>query len=147
RVDIHRLDARRATPGGMGSGGAQPDQIGTQTIDTGSEATLADLTQGSVIQRDIGQALASILATGSEGSLLGLPALQKGSRVGIEGQAATHDLGALGRLRLAIERQVEAEAVEQLRAQLALLGVHGADQHEARGMPMGDAVTLDVVDP
>lgn len=116
RLDIHRLDARRATPGGMGTGGTQPNQIGTQAIDTRGEAALADLTQSGVIQRDIGQALASILAAGSEGSLLGLPALQEGFGACIEGQAAADDLGALGRLRLAIEGQVEPEAVEQLRA-------------------------------
>ncbi|KJU75381.1 hypothetical protein N619_21875 [Ectopseudomonas oleovorans] len=73
--------------------------------------------------------------------------MQEGFGAGIEGQTATHDLGAFGRLRLAIEGQVEAEAIEQLRAQLAFLDVHGADQHEVRGMPMGDTVTLDVVDP
>ena len=147
RLDIHRLDARRATPGRMGTSGTQPDQIGAQAVDTGSEAALADLAQGGVIQRDIRQALAGIPTTGSKGSLLDLPTLQEGDGVSIEGQATTHDLGTLGWLRLAIQRQIQAEAVEQLRAQLAFLGVHGADQHEARGMPMGDAVTLDMVDP
>ena len=82
RLDIHRLDAQRSTPGGMGTGGAQPDQVGTQTIDAGSEAALADLAKGGVIQRDIGQALTGVLATGREGSLLGLPALQEGSKIG-----------------------------------------------------------------
>lgn len=147
RVDIHRLDAYRATPGRMSTGGAQPDQIGAQAIDAGSEAALADLAQHRVIQRDIGQALAGIAAALGESFLLALPALQEGCGIGIEGQASADDLGALGRLRLAIEGQVEAETVEQLRAQLALLGIHGANQHEARGMPMGDAVTLDMVDP
>ena len=39
----------------------------------------------------------------------------------------------------------EPEAVEQLRAQVALLGVHRADQQEARGVGDGDAVALDVL--
>ena len=57
----------------------------------GSEAALADLAQGGVIQRDISQTLAGVLATRSEGSLLGLPTLQEGCGVCIEGQAPTDD--------------------------------------------------------
>ena len=38
----------------------------------------------------------------------------------------------------------EAEPVQQLRAQLALFGVHGADQHEAGLMAVRDAVAFDV---
>jgi len=131
----------------MGTGGAQPDQIGAHTIDAGSEAALADLTQGGVIQRNIRQALAGILATHRQGILLALPALQEGLRVSIESQTATDDLGPFGRLRLAFEGQVEAEAIEQLRAQFTFLDVHRADQHEARSMAMGDTVTLDMVNP
>ena len=39
----------------------------------------------------------------------------------------------------------ESEAVEQLRAQLALFGVAGADQTEARRVFGGDALALDAV--
>ena len=38
------------------------------------------------------------------------------------------------------------EAIEQLRAQVAFFGVHGADQHEAGRMLEADALTLDDVD-
>ncbi len=38
----------------------------------------------------------------------------------------------------------EAEPVQQLRAQLALFRVHGADQHEAGLMAVRDAVAFDV---
>ena len=38
----------------------------------------------------------------------------------------------------------EPEPVEQLRPQLALFGVHGADQHEAGLVAVRDAVALDV---
>ncbi len=39
----------------------------------------------------------------------------------------------------------QPEAVEQLRAQLALLGVHRADEHEPGRVAVGDAVALDEV--
>ena len=38
----------------------------------------------------------------------------------------------------------QPEPVQQLRAQLALFGVHGADEHEARVVAVRDAVTLDM---
>ena len=38
---------------------------------------------------------------------------------------------------------VETEAIEQLRPQLALLRVAGADQHEPGGMANGEALALD----
>ena len=63
RIYIHCLDICCATPGGMGAGGTQPDQIGTQAIDGGGKAALADLLQGLVIQRNRRQALTSALAT------------------------------------------------------------------------------------
>ncbi len=136
RINVHRLNACSATPGGMDAGSAQPDQVGTQSIDSSGETALADLLQGSVIQGDRRQALTGALAALVQLGLLALPALEKRLRVGIEGQATADDFGTLGRLRLRIQGQVEAEAVEQLRAQLAFLGVHGANQHKARGVTM-----------
>jgi hypothetical protein len=59
--------------------------------------------------------------------------------------AAAHHLHArrqVGR-RLDVHRQ--AEAVEQLRAQLALLGVAASHQHEARRVPHRQALALDHV--
>ncbi len=47
-------------------------------------------------------------------------------------QASAHHLGALARLAAGRDVHGEAEPVEQLRAELALLGVHRADQHEPR---------------
>lgn len=145
-VDILRLDTWRATPGGMGAGGAQPHQVGAQAVDAGGETALGDPVQGAVIQGDGGEAFAGVLATAREGLLRGVPLGDETLRVSVEGQAAAQDFGALGRLRLAVEGDLEAEAVQQLRAQLAFLGVHGADQHEARGVAMGQAVALHQVD-
>lgn len=85
-------------------------------------------------------------ATAAQGVLLAFPAFDEGLRVGIEGQPATDDLCPLGRRRLGIEAHVEAETVEQLRAQFALFRVHRADQHETRRMPVGNAIALDQVD-
>ena len=64
----------------------------------------------------------------------------------VEAQARPHDRHAqrsVGRIR---QRDRQAETIQQLRPQFALLRVHGADQHEARGMLARDAVPLDGVD-
>ena len=50
---------------------------------------------------------------------------------GIVGEAPAHHLGPLAGVGGRRDGDREPEAVEQLRAQLALLGVHRADQHEA----------------
>ncbi|MNQ53203.1 hypothetical protein D3C85_672360 [compost metagenome] len=100
----------------MGAGGAQPDQVGAQAVDAGGEAAPGDFVQRVVVQGDVRHALTGILAAPGEGLLLGAPVGDERLRVGIEGQAAADDLGALRRLRLAVEAHLEAEAVEQLRA-------------------------------
>ncbi|CAH0314089.1 Cytokinin riboside 5'-monophosphate phosphoribohydrolase [Pseudomonas sp. Bi70] len=130
----------------MGTGGAQPDEVSAQAIDTGLEAAPGDCLQRPVIERDGRHPRTRLLAALGQCLLLPSPGGDKCLGVGIEGQAATHDLGPLPRLWLAIQRQVEAETVEQLRAQFALFGIHGADQDEARIVSMGNAVALDMVD-
>jgi hypothetical protein len=47
-------------------------------------------------------------------------------RVGLVAQAPADDLDALRGVRVAGDLDGDAEAVEELRAELALLGVHGA---------------------
>ncbi len=145
-VDILRLDPAGAAPGGMGTGAAQPHQVGAQAVDGSGEAALGDGVQAGVVQRDVAQTSAGIHTALAQGVLLVLPLGEEGFGGVVEGQAAADDLGALGWLGRTAELHLEAEAVEQLRAQFAFLGVHGADQYEARRVAMGQAVALDVVD-
>ena len=115
RIDIHRFNVFGTAPGGMRTGGAQPDQIGAQTIHRCSQTALADLLQSGVIQRNRRQSHTGTLATLAQFILLGLPALKKRLRIGIKSQATANDFGALGRLRLGVQGQVKAEAIQQLR--------------------------------
>ena len=50
--DIFLADDRRTPPGRMGTGAAQPDQVGAQAIDARSKTTFGDLRQRLVIQRN-----------------------------------------------------------------------------------------------
>ncbi len=57
------------------------------------------------------------------------------------------DEDALGPLAQAADVHAEPEAVEQLRPQLPLLGVHRPDEDEPRRVPEGDPLALDVFTP
>ncbi len=99
-----------------------------------------------VIQLDTCQQLTRLLTTKLQGVLLRLPLLAKHYRIAVEIQTATDDLTALGRLGLATQCDVQAKAIQQLRAQFAFFRVHGADQYEARCMAMGNTIPLDHID-
>ena len=79
-----------------------------------------------------------------ERGLLRRPARGERRRVAVERQPAADDLDPHGRVERTGDLDREPEAVEQLRAQVALLGVHRADQHEAGVVGGGQAVALDV---
>jgi hypothetical protein len=60
-------------------------------------------------------------------------------------QPAPDDLDPVRGIRVSRHLDGDAEAVEELRAELSLLGVHGADQDKARGVTNAYALALDVV--
>ncbi|MNG06340.1 hypothetical protein D3C84_895700 [compost metagenome] len=53
RIDIVLGDRVSSAPGGMGASGAQPDQIGAHTIDTGGKAAFGDLSQRCIVEGNI----------------------------------------------------------------------------------------------
>ncbi len=67
----------------------------------------------------------------------------EGRRVGVEGHPSAYHLDAGGRVTWRGDLDGQTEPVEQLRTQLALLGVHRPDEHEAGGVLDRDAVALD----
>ncbi len=145
RVDILFANGCCTAPGSMGTRRAQPDQIGAQAIDTGGKAALGDLRQRFVVEGNARQCTACCLATLTQRLLLALPLGAELLRITVEIQASTDDLAAFGRCGVTTEGDVQAKAIEQLRTQLALFRVHGADQHELRRMPMGNTVALNQI--
>ncbi len=67
--------------------------------------------------------------------------------IGLERQAAAHDLDSERRIGHRVDIDGQAEAVEQLGPEVAFLGIHRPDQHEPRRMAERQALALDVVDP
>ncbi len=113
---------------------------------------------GGAAQRQVGaQALGPHLereARGCDHDLVGqgrrpagrrrrrLPVGRAGGGAGVEREPPPHRLHPLVDVVGRADLHAQPEAVEQLRPQLALLGVHGAHQHEVRRVPVGDAVAL-----
>src|SRR5207245_9989273 len=62
-----------------------------------------------------------------------------------EGSVAFGDQNTLVRVADAFDIDAQTEAIEQLRPQLALLGIHGPDEDEARGVAERNAFALDDV--
>ncbi len=146
RIDVLRLDPLAAAPGRMGARRAQPDQVGAQAIDSRLEAASSDAVQRRIVQgirasrrRAPAQRRRRVSCWPSQRSTKACGSASKASRRRMIS-------ARLGRRRLGIETHVEAETVEQLRAQFALFRVHRADQHETRRMPVGNAIALDQVD-
>src|SRR5439155_22292667 len=63
-----------------------------------------------------------------------------------EGRVAFGDQNTLVRVADAFDIDAQTETIEQLRPQLALLGIHGPDEDEARGVAERNAFALDDVD-
>ncbi len=70
-----------------------------------------------------------------------------GTRVRLLGDVPFHHGDPVGDGAEPDHVDTEAEAIEELRAELSLLGIHGPDQDESRGMDDRHALPLDDVDP
>ena len=67
-------------------------------------------------------------------------------RVRLIGETAAHDLGPRLWIPVALDFRGKPKAVKQLRAQVALFGIHRAHQDEFRRMMEGDAFPFHPID-
>ena len=132
-------------PGGQGDRGPRGDQVGAHAVHAERAAHRADLAQRGVRQVD------AVEAIPGRGDLGGQFCGVRGETdyetrgVGFEGEPAADHLGPFGRILAGGDLHGQPEPVQQLRAELAFLRVHGADQQETRGVPDRDALALHVV--
>jgi hypothetical protein len=145
-VDVGLGDDGAGLVGGQGGGRLVDRQVGAEAVGPLPGAAGAERLQDRLRHDHLGeQALGpgDLLAFEAIG---GLPAGAEPGRVGLEGQAAADDLGAVGRVGHRLDLDGQAEAVEQLGAEVPLLRVHRADQDEAGRVAERQALALDVVD-
>ncbi len=137
-------DRGASGPGGQGHGGAGHHDVSAQPVHLERGADGGDLTERRVPEHDRGQQCAGCVDPDRELLLLLRPALGETVRIGVVGKSAADHLGPLGRLPGGGDLDGQAESVQQLRPQLALLRVHRPDQQEPRRVPHRDALPLDV---
>jgi hypothetical protein len=125
------------------TGGPSADDVAAHPIDAQLRAGAGDPQQLALGEPHAGHALPRGGDPFRERGLRLLPARGEGRRVPLEGQAPAHDLRPYGRVRRPADLDAQPEAVEQLRAQLALLRVHRADEQEAGVVLDRDGVALD----
>ena len=133
-----------AVEGGQCAGGLRAHDVGAHAVDAQARADPGDEQQRALVEHDPRQPLARGGDALGERRLVGGEARAHRVRVGVEGQPPAHDLDALRRIGARGDVDGEPEAVEQLRAQLALLRVHRADEQEARRVRDADRLALDV---
>ncbi len=145
-VDVARCDRRAAFVRGERGGGLVDREVGAEAVGPFAGATGAERGEDRVGDLDRGQ---ETLGAGDPFPLaaVGLgPAGAEGRGIGLEREPAADDLGAERGVGHRLDLDGQAEAVEQLRAEVALLGVHRPDEDETRGMAERQALALDVVD-
>ena len=119
-------------PRGVRGGGPRHDDVGSHAVDTGRRADFGDLEQYYVSELDSSQDRLGMFNPDTK-PLFGIRVLSsEGLRVRVEQQPSAHHLGALCRVPRCGHLDGQTEAVEQLRPQLALLGIHRSHQHELR---------------
>ena len=129
-------------PRGMGGGRPRHHDVGAHAVDTGRRADFGDPEQCRVGELDSGQDRLGVLDPITQ-PLFGIRVPRaEGLRVRIELQSPADHVGAQCRVLRCGDLDGETEAVEQLRTQLALFGIHGADEHEPRRVGDRDAVAF-----
>lgn len=144
--DMRGAHRRRALEGGQRPRGAQHHQVGAQPVDGRLDAEPGNLLVHAVVDLHARQRLARAADPfGQRGQCPGMPGAEA-RRIEIEGQPRLDDALPLIDVATVLEFHHQAEAIQQLRTQLALFRIHGADQREARRVRVRDAVALDRVD-
>ncbi len=128
----------------MRHGGVRGDEVGPHPVHPERGADRGDLTERGVGEDHLAQPAARLGYARGEVLLLPRPAGGEALGVVLEGQPPAYHLGTLVRVARGRDLHGEPESVEELGPQLALLGVHRADQDEPRRVPHGHGVALDV---
>jgi hypothetical protein len=144
-IDVALLNFDTSLIGGERGRCLVDRQVGPESVGTFPSAERTQRLQHIVWHRHGGQqALSGDDACALDAIRLS-PTRAEALWIAFEGQPAPDNLGALNRICHWLDFHGKTEAVEQLRPQVALLGVHRADQHESRGVPKREPLTLHVI--
>jgi hypothetical protein len=145
-TDMLLVDEPFALEGGQSPRGQSGDDVATDSVDAEPRARGRDAEELAIGKLDVREAFARRRDPLGEALLVLPPASDEGLRIAFEGDPAGDDLRTLVRVRRSDDLDPEAEAIEELGAELALLHVHRPDKEEARGVCGGDRLALDADD-
>ena len=129
-ADVEVGHAVAPPPCGVGDGGAAGHQVAAHPVDAEGGAGGRDPEQLRLGQRHLRHPGPGGGDAGAELASGGRVRLGAGRRGAVVAEPGPHHLGPPGRVVAGQDGDAQAEAVQQLGPQLALLGVHGADQQE-----------------
>ena len=130
----------------MGAGGFVQDQVGAQAVALFIYAAARNGLGHRVADGDFAEQLARIKAPPRQLFLLTVKRRAKFPGVFFKRAPPRHHLGAQLRRLHCLRHHRQAEAVQKLRPQLALVRVHGANQNKTRRVAVGNAVAFHKVD-
>ena len=143
---VRQLDDRAAAEGADRARRAGDHQVGTVTGYGTIEAEPGDERANRIGQRDARKAIGCRLQQVAQPSLPFGRSLVNGLRALQEIALELHDAQPLVDVGQRDHVNAQPEAVQQLRPQLPLFGVHGADQDEMGGVDDRHPLALDDVD-
>ncbi len=147
RRQVVGFDLQAPVPGGAGAGGADHGQVGAVSLHMVGGGNLHREGLHMAGHHHRRQALAGLGDAQREALGLGRVLGPEGGGVGHIGLARAHELTTELHILLTTHRHRQGEAVEQLRPQFALFGVHAADQGETRFVAVTQPLALDQIDP
>ena len=131
RPDVLAGDLGAPVPRRVGDRGARGHDVGAHAVHVEGCADLRDLPQHLFGEEHRLDDLLRLDDARGESSLRVVVRRREAVRVCVEGEPAADHVNADCRVTRSRDLDGEAEPVEQLGTELALLGVHRADQHES----------------
>ena len=133
-ADIIGADASASVERGRGTGCARHHQLPSMPVDAELGGDAGDHREQWMLERDMGNEALCRRDPLAQCIRLRFPVGDKSKRVVIERESSADDLHTLLYIVLGLDRGMQAEAVEKLRPELALLRVAAADKRQARRM-------------
>ena len=139
---VRPFDRLALLPGRVRDGGLAGDQVAAHAVDAQARARGRDPQELRIAELHAAQPGLGGRDLAGHAAFGGFVVLGAGRRSAVVREPGPDHRGALGRVVARDHRHAQPEPVQQLRAQLAFLRVHGAHEQEGRGVPQRDALPL-----
>ena len=144
-ANVFDVDLGTAFVGGDGTGSLVHYDVAAEAVDLVLGADVGNEVEDVLGHGDLGKKGTAAEEAAAFFGFGVVPLGNEGMGFGLEGDAAADDLAAVGGFKGAVDFNGQPETVQKLRAQVAFLGIHGADEDEFGGVADGDTLAFHVV--